>query len=146
MENEVVFEQNVCGYFTRFKVNRGTDGLLVLYKLHVDYFLGGQSIGDEPMGLFQPDKKQQWIIEKKFYSYDYQFFKTMEAASLYLNAYEAASKRGLYEEMNVYRLLVESEAIGNASRSGNPFLSNPFLYNETPQSFIDAAKDYVKYI
>lgn len=131
MENEVVFEARKDGYLCKFKVLRGNDGLLVSYKLNVDYF-----------GNTEP----KWLIEKKFYNYDYNFFRAMESASLYLNAYEAASKMGLYEEMKAFRMLVESEAIGNAFRAGELVSSNPFMYNETPQSFINATKKYVKYI
>ena len=116
MENtdKIVYFRKPSGYlFRKYAVKRGENGLLNLYEVVND----------------------KMVLDRVFHNYDHIFFQTMDDASLFLNAFIAASEKGYKELADVYRTLVISEANGNCFRRTG---------NNLP--FTDLEKESVKFI
>lgn len=123
----IEYQKIVDRQFLTYTLKRGEGGLIERYIKNP--FIGGNQ------------------LDKRFYSYDYAFFNTMDDASLWLNAFEAAYLMGENGLKRVYFMLSLSEAHGNAFRNGEGSTIPLFYENDSLDRILTIAKSYgVKYL
>lgn len=124
MENLIYFRKPHNYTYRKYAVGRGDDGLIRLYEI----------------------VEGKMVLDKVFYSYDHTFFKTMDDASLFLNAFIAANEMGYSEMARVYCMLVASQTNGNFFRRTGFYL--PYNFDELSVNFIKnlALEENVPYL
>ena len=121
------YQKIVGSQFLTYTLKRGESGLIERYVRNP--FIGANQ------------------LDERFYSYDYAFFNTMDDASLWLNAFEAAYLMGESGLKRVYFMLSLSEAQGNAFRNGEGSTIPLFYENDSLDRILTIAKSYgVKYL